>query len=53
MLLSNGGVGIDAKKRLYEGAILPTTLCGAESLRMEMKINVLEIKCLRSLVGVT
>ena len=41
-----------AKKCLYEGVIVPTALHGAESLGMRSaerrKVNVLEIKCLRS-----
>ena len=46
-----------AKKCLYEGVIVPTALYGAEAWGMRsaerMKVNVLEIKCLRSLVGVS
>ena len=56
-VLSNRGLGIKAKKCLYEGVIVPTMLCGAEvgGLRSTeiRKVNVLEIKCLRSLVGVS
>ena len=41
---------------LYEGAIVPTALYGAEAWGMRSaerrKVNVLEMKCLRSLVGV-
>ena len=55
--LSNRGLGIKAKKCLYIGVIVPTALYGAEtwSLRSaeRRKVNVLEIKCLRSLVGVS
>ena len=55
-MLSNRGLGIKAKKCLYEGVIVPTSLCGAEALGMRSaerrKVNVLEMKCLRSLVGV-
>ena len=47
-----GGLGI----LLYEGVILPTALNGAEVWGMRSaerrKVNVLEMKCLRSLVGV-
>ena len=50
-------MGIKVKKCLYEGAIVPTALYGAEALGMRSaerrKVNVLEIKCLRSLVGVS
>ena len=56
-VLSNRGLGIKAKKCLYEGVIVPTALYGAEAWGMRsadrMKVNVLEIKCLRSLVGVS
>ena len=53
---SNSGLGIKAKKCLYEGVIVPTALYGAEAWGMRSaerrKANVLEMKCLRSLVGV-
>ena len=56
-VLSNRGLGIKAKKCLYEGVIVPTELYGAEALGMRSterrKVNVLEMKCLRSLVGVS
>ena len=42
-VLSNRGLGIKAKKCLYERVIVPTALYGAEA----------EMKCLRSLVGVS
>ena len=55
-VLSNRGLGIKAKKCLYEGVIIPTALYGAEAWGMRSaerrKVNVLEMKCLRSLVGV-
>ena len=45
----------NAKKILSEGVIVPTALCGAEAWGMRSaerrKVNVLEMKCLRSLVG--
>ena len=54
--VNNRGLGIKNKKCLYEGVILPTALYGAEAWGMRSaegrKVNVLEIKCLRSLVGV-
>ena len=54
-MLSNRGLGIEAKKCLYEGVIVQTALYGAEAWGMRSaerrKVNVLE-KCLRSLVGV-
>ena len=56
-VLSNRGLGIKAKKCPYEGVIVPTALCGAEAWGMRSaerkKVNVLEMKCLRSLVGVS
>ena len=54
-VLSNRGLGIKGKKCLYEGVIVPTALYGAEPWGMRSagrrKVNVLEMKCLRSLVG--
>ena len=54
IVLSNKGLRIKAKKCLYEGVIVPTTLYGAEAWGMRSaerrKVNVLEMKCLRSLV---
>ena len=56
-LLSNRGQGTKAKKCLYEGVIVPTASYGAEAWGMRSagrrKVNVLEIKCLRSLVVVS
>ena len=56
-VLSNRGLGIKAKKCLYEDVIVPTALYRAEELGMRSaerrKVNVLEMKCLRSLVGVS
>ena len=54
-VLSNRRLGIKPKKCLYEGVIVPTTLYGAEAWGIRSaerrKVNVLEMKCLRSLVG--
>ena len=54
---SNRGLGIEAKDCPYEGVIIPTALYGAESWGMRSaerrKVNVLEVKCLRSLTGVS
>ena len=56
-VLSNRGLRIKAKKCLYEKVIVPTLLYGAEAWGMRSaerrKVNVLEMKCLRSLVGVS
>ena len=56
-VLSNRGLEIKAKKRLYEAVIVPTELCRAEAWGLKnaerRKANVLEMKCLRSLVVVS
>ena len=56
-VLSNRGLGIQAKKCLHEGVIVPTALYGTEELGMRSaerrKVNFLEMKYLRSLVGVS
>ena len=55
-VLSNRRLGIKGKC-LYEIAIVPTAFYGAEAWGMgsaeRWKVNVLEMKCLRSLVGVS
>ena len=54
---SNRGLGIYAKKCLYELVIVSTALYKVEALGMrsheKRKVNVLEMKCLRSLVEVS
>ena len=54
---SNRGLGMKAIKRLCEGVIVPTALYAAEAWAMRSgerrKVNVLQMKCLRSLVGVS
>ena len=56
-VLSNRGLGIKAKKCLYKGLIVPTALYGAEAWGIrsdeKRKVNVLEMKYLRSSVGVS
>ena len=51
------GLGIKANKCLYGGVIVPTALYGAEAMGMRSaerrKVNVLEMKCLGSLVGLS
>ena len=51
-VLSNRGLGTKANNRQYEGVIVPTALYGTEAWGMRSaerrKVNVLEIKCLRS-----
>ena len=50
------GLGINAKKWLYEGVIVIAALYGAEAKSMRSTerrtVNVLEMMCLRSIVGV-
>ena len=55
-VMSNRGLGIKAKKCLYEAVIVPTALYGAEvgyGNVERRKVNILEMKCLRSVVGVS
>ena len=56
-VMSNRGLGIKVKKCRNEGVIVPMVLYRAEAYGMRSaerrKVNVLEIKCLRSLVGVS
>ena len=56
-MLSNSGLGINAKKSLYEGVIVQTALYVVEAWGMRSaerrKVNVLDMKCLRSLNGVS
>ena len=56
-VLSNKGLGIKAKKCPYEGVIVQAALYGAETWGMRSaerkNANVLEMKCLRRLVGVS
>ena len=56
-VLSNRGLGIKVKKCLYEAVIVPTALYGAEACGMKSaerrKVKVLEMMCMRSLVGVS
>ena len=55
-VLSNRCLGIKAKKCLCEGVIVPTAFYVAEVWGMKSaerrKVNVLEMKCLKSLVVV-
>ena len=56
-VLSYRGLGIKAEKCIDERVIVPTALYGAEAWGMRSaerrQVNVLEMKCLRSLVGVS
>ena len=57
VVLNNRGLGINFKNCHYEGVILQTALFRAEAWGLRRaerrKVNVLEIICLRSLVGVS
>ena len=50
-------MAIQAKKFLYEGVVVPTALYGAEAWGIRSSerrnVNAVEMKCLRSLVGVS
>ena len=54
--MSNRVLGIKAKKRLYDGVIVPTALYEAEAWGMRSaerrNANFIEMKCLRGLFGV-
>ena len=54
-MLSNRGLGIEVKKCLYDGVIVPKALYGAEAWGMRSaerrKNYVLMMKCFRGLVG--
>ena len=54
---SDRGLRIKAKRCLYEGIIAPTKFYGAQAWGMGsakiMKVNVVEMKCLTSLAGVS
>ena len=55
-VMNKRGLWINAKKCVYEGAFVPTALYGPEVWGMSAerrKMNFLEMKCLRSLVGVS
>ena len=56
-MLSNRGLGIKAKKCLNKGVIVPMALYGSKAWGMRSaerrKANVLEMKCLRCLVGLS
>ena len=56
-VMRNRYLGMDAKRRLYEGVIVPTVLYGAETWNVRKeernKLNVMEMRCLRSMLGVS
>ena len=56
-VMKNRGLGMNVKKVLYEKVVLPTVMYGSESWGMKVterqKLNVFEMKCLRSMTGVS
>ena len=56
-VLRNRGLGIKANMCLYGGKIVPAAVYGVEAWGMRSaerrKVDVLEMKCLRSLAGVS
>ena len=56
-VMKNRGLGINVKRVLYEKVVVPTVMYGSELWGMKVserqKLNVFEMKCLRSMAGVT
>ena len=56
-VMKNKGLGMNVKKALYEKVVVPTVMYGSESWGMKVterqKLNVFEMKCLRSMTGVS
>ena len=56
-IMKNRGLGMNVKKVLYEKVIVPNVMYGSESWGMKVterqKLNVFEIKCLRTMTGVS
>ena len=56
-VMRNRGLGMGTKKVLYERVIVPTVTYGSESWglkgRERQRLNVFEMRCLRSMVGVS
>ncbi len=50
-------LGMSAKRRLYEGVVVPTALYGAETWNVgaaeRKRLNVMEMRCLKNMCGVT
>ena len=55
--MRNSGLGRHVKKVLYEKVVVPTVMYGSESWGIKatekQKLNVFEMKCLRSVTGVS
>ena len=56
-VMKNRGLGMNVKKVLYEKVVVPTIMYGSESWGMKVTerqiLNVFEMKCLRSMTGVS
>ncbi len=56
-VLRNRALGMNAKRGLYERVLVPTALYGAETWNVreseKKRLYVFEMRCLRSMVGVT
>ena len=56
-VMKNRGLGMNVKKVLYEKVVVLTVMYGSESWGMKVterqKLNVFEMKCLRSMTGVS
>ena len=56
-VMKNRGLGMNVKKVLYEKVVVPTVMYGSELWGMNVnegqKLNVFEMKCLRSMTGVS
>ena len=56
-VMKNRGLGMNVKKVLYERVVVMTVMYGSESWGMKVtkrqKLNVFEMKCLRSMTGVS
>ena len=56
-VIKNRGLGMNVKRALYEKVIVPTVMYGSELWGMKeserQKLNVFEMRCLRSMCGVT
>ena len=56
-VIRNRGLGMDVKRALYEKVIVPTVTYGSELWGMKererQKLNVFEMRCLRSMCGVS
>ena len=55
--MKNRGLGINVKRVLYEKVVMPTVIYDSESWDMKVierqNLNVFEMKCLRSMTGVS